>query len=210
MTSAVENILKSLPIDDLAQNLGLTPTEATPVVEDAVSTLLAGLTANASDPDGAASIAKALPNHLGSLFGDGVDVNAVDTEDGSKIVKNIFGQNTDQVVEALGSKQSAANTSLVQQLLPILAPIVMSYVAKQILGGGTTAATKPKTAPAQADTPDVLGSLLGGLLGGGTSGTPTQQSTGGLGDILGSVLGNQSTSSALGDLLSGLLGGGRR
>ena len=208
MTSAVENILKSLPIDELAQNLGLTPKEAKPVVADAVSTLLAGLTANAADPAGAASLAQALPKHADGLS-DGININAVDTEDGSKIVRNIFGQNTNQVVEALGSKQAAGNKSLVEQLLPVLAPIVMAYVAKQILGGGTATAASTKTAPAQADTGDILGSLLGGLLGGSTA-APVQQSSGGLGDILGSVLGNSNTTSGLGDLLGGLLGGGRR
>jgi hypothetical protein len=81
------------------------------------------------------------------------------------------------------------------KLLPILAPIVMAYLAKR-LGGGAAAGAQQ-----QGGIGDLLGSILGGM--GGQQGRPQQggQQQGGLGDML---------NGPLGDLLGGLLGGGRR
>ena len=68
----------------------------------------------------------------------------VDEQDGRAIVGNIFGGNTDQVVSQLGGLGGTSG-SLVQKLLPLLAPIVMSWLANKMGQGG-----------------------LGGMLGGGS------------------------------------------
>ena len=77
----------------------------------------------------------------------------VDEQDGQKIVGNIFGGNTDQVMSQLGGVGSGAGLGrerlLVQKLLPILAPIVMSWLANKLGQGGG------------------LGSILGGGSGAG-------------------------------------------
>jgi hypothetical protein len=69
-------------------------------------------------------------------------------------------------------------------MLPMLAPLVMTYLAKQFSKRGGTGATASATGGAGA---------------------------GGLEDLLGGMLGGQSgQAGGLGDLLGGLLGGGRR
>ena len=84
----------------------------------------------------------------------------MDADDGDKIVGNVFGSQRDQVVNQLGS-QGGGDSGLIGKLLPLLAPIVMSYLAKQMSsrstqGGGGGGLT------------DILGSVLGG--GGGGKG----------------------------------------
>ena len=153
-------------------------------------------------PAGAASLESALQSHADtSLLDDGVDISKVDTADGQKIVSNIFGGNTDQVASALGGVGGGGGNDLVKQLLPILAPIVLAYLAKQFTGGGAGAQT-------QASGGGGLGDLLGGILGGGGN-SGGGNSGGGIGGALGGILGG-SGGGGLGDLLGGLLGGGKK
>ena len=174
-----EDIIVDLPIGDIAAKLGVDESTARKAVDDALPALLAGMGANATDPAGAASLERAVSKHDPKLVEGGVSLADVDEDDGRKIVKNVFGTNTDQVVTALDKKEGGGN--LIGQLLPILAPIVMAWLAKQF--------TK-KQEPAAASADDAgsgggIGDLLGGLLGGGGSGG----SGGGLGDLLGGLLG---------------------
>jgi hypothetical protein len=138
--------------------------------------------ANARDPRGATSLARALGEHDDDLLDGGIDFDQVDTDDGHKIVRNVFGDNREQVINRLGS---GGKDSMISKLLPMLALIVMSFLAKRVLGNSKSS-SGGKTSAGDA-LPGGLGDLLGGLLGGGSG------SSGGLGDLLG-----------------GLLGGGRR
>ncbi|MFE5672903.1 DUF937 domain-containing protein [Agromyces sp. NPDC056523] len=192
MTS-YDDIIANIPISDLAARLGVDESTARSAVDQALPALLGGMGANAQDPAGAASLERAVEHHSPRLYEGGVNLDEVDEGDGDKIVHNVFGSNTDQVVQKLGSSGGAGDQGLIQKLLPILAPIVLSFLAAQFSkrrqGGGT----------AQADAPGSgggIGDILGGLLGGGGGGA-----TGGGG---GGMLGG------LGDLLGGLLGGGKR
>ena len=51
--------------------------------------------------------------------------------------------------------------AIVAQMLPIIAPIVLAYVANQFMGGSAKAEPEAAKNPAASDNP------LGGLLGGG-------------------------------------------
>ena len=63
-----------------------------------------------------------------------MDLDQVDTDDGAKIVRNVFGANQDQVVAALGSDSRTPDQSIIAKVLPMLAPIVMAFLAKQLAG----------------------------------------------------------------------------
>ncbi len=199
--SAVDDIISRLPMADLAGQVGSDQATTESAVRRLVPALLGGLHANAEDPAGAASLSGAIENHSGDLVDGGVDLQQVDTQDGQQIVGNIFGGHTDQVVSTLGGSLGGGGQSgLVQKLLPILAPIVLSYLAQRMSGG------------AQQGQGGGLADVLGGMLGGGQHQGQGQQSGGGLGDLLGGLLGGQQSGSSggVGDLLGGLLGGGRR
>lgn len=182
--SAVDEILASLPIDQLAASLGESPAAVEQAAYAALPALLGGLEANAQDPAGEASLAQAVSQHDAGLASGTVDLSRVDVADGQKITRHIFGAQEDQVVHQLGGV--GGSSGLVGKLLPILAPIVLSYLAKQMQsqqgdGGG-----------------GVLGGILSQILAGAAQGAGGRSSAA---PDMGSILG---------DLLGGLLGGGRR
>ncbi|AKU17170.1 DUF937 domain-containing protein [Luteipulveratus mongoliensis] len=200
--SAVDDILAQVPIDQLAQQIGADEATTRGAVEQAVPALLSGMQANAQDPGGAASLTEALGQHQGDIPGPG----DVDPAEGDSIVSHIFGGNKDAVVNQLGGVGGAGGNDLIKKLLPILAPIVLSYISNKILkGGGAQAQPAPQgdgqTAPAPQGQP---------------APAPQQDSGGGLGDILGSILGGgaagggQQGGGGLTDILGGLLGAGRK
>jgi hypothetical protein len=163
-------------------------------VEAAVPTLLAGMQSNAQAPEGAASLESALAQHRDGLVDGGVDASQVDTDDGEKIVSHVFGGQQDQVASQLAGSANLGGVSgdLVRKLLPILAPIVMTYLAKKILGGQDAGGTagdvtgRGGTGESTGQPGGIdLGSILGGILGGGSQGSQG----GGFGDILGGILG---------------------
>ena len=206
--SAVDDILSQIPMSQLARQLGVDEATAEQAARQAIPSLLGGLQANAQDPDGAASLSRAVGKHSPGLIDGGVDLGDVDTADGQKIVRHVFGPSTDEVVNRLGGTGAGGGVGkdLVAKLLPILAPIVLSYIANRLgmnlpggairpggsgggLGGGGLGA-------------DILQQVLGSLLGGGQApagrSTPQPQAQANpLDDLLGNVLG-------------GLLGKGRR
>ncbi|MFE1594413.1 DUF937 domain-containing protein [Nocardia sp. NPDC058705] len=196
MTS-FDDLLSQVPIAQIADQLGVDQATATTAVQAALPTLLGGLQANAAQPQGAASLLGALDNHGGLVEGEGaVDLGQVDVGDGEKIVDNVFGTEKNTVISALGAGGGTGGNDLIGKLLPILAPIVLAYLAKQLTGGG--AAAPQQQAPASNGG---LGDLLGGLLGGSSN-------TGVIGGVIGEAL-SKNAGGALGSVLGGLLGGKR-
>jgi hypothetical protein len=182
-TSAVEEILGQLPIDQLAAQLGVDPQTAAQAAAAAIPSLIGGLQHNA-DQGGEQAIAGALAQHSSSnLFDSGsVDLGSVDTNDGAKIVQHIFGDQSTQLAHAIGQRTGTSGT-LVNQLLPILAPIVLAYLAKKLTGSQSGGG--------------ILGNILGSVLG-GQSGTQTSSGGGMLGSILGGILSGGGLDSILG------------
>jgi hypothetical protein len=174
--SPVDEILSQIPLNELAARLGTDEATAEQASRQALPALLGGIEANTADPGGASSFARAVDQHSSSLIDGGVDLGQVDPGDGEKIVGHVFGDNQSQVINQL-SLGGAGSSGLVAKLLPILAPIVMSYLAKK-MGGG---------AGGQSGG---LGDLLGGILGG--AGGAGGKGGGGLGDLLGGLLGGGS------------------
>jgi hypothetical protein len=209
-----DEILSQIPLDQLALQLGVDETTVEQAVRQAVPALLGGMEANARDPGGAASLERALGQHAGSPF-EGLDLGSVDTADGEAIVGNVFGDNSEQVINKLGGQ--TGGSGMMAKLLPILAPLVLSWLAGKFLGGqgqSTVAGrSTPTPAPAGGSTSGGLEDLIGSATGSGGG------SAGGLGDLLGGLLGgaggsasgsSASSSDVLGDLLGGLLGAGKK
>ncbi|WP_016883917.1 MULTISPECIES: DUF937 domain-containing protein [unclassified Rhodococcus (in: high G+C Gram-positive bacteria)] len=198
--ASIDDLLSQIPINQIARQLGVDEATAETAVKSALPTLVGGLGANAEYPNGAASLQSALHDHSGTtLLDGGIDIDQVDTADGDKIVSNIFGGERDRVASTLGGVGgSGVGSDLMKQLLPILAPIVLAYIAKQVTGGGSSAPQTQGAGQAGGGLGDVLGGLLGGSGG-----------SGGLGGVLGGLLG-KGAGGGLGDVLGGLLGGGKK
>jgi hypothetical protein len=188
--SAVDEIMTDIPMDQLAALLGVDEATAEEATRQAIPALIGGMQANAEDPAGAASLAGALGDHPSDLIDGGVDLDQVDAADGEKIVGNVFGTNQDQVAQTLGGNLGSQGGGLIKQLLPILAPIVLAYLSKRLMGqgqrgsqndpfGGTTGSSNPFN--------DMLNSMLGGRAAAG--GSAGQSAAGSILDMLGGMLG---------------------
>jgi len=166
---SINELMSQIPIGQLAARLGLSESETEAAVSQALPALVSGMAANAQDPGGAASLSQALGEHDDDLLEGGIDLDQVNSADGEKIVRNVFGQNQESVVDQLANT-AGLGVGAFSTLLPMLAPLVMSFLAKSRSGSDD-------------DSGGGLGDMLGGLLGG------SQGGGGGLGDLLGGLLG---------------------
>lgn len=192
--AGLDDLYAQIPASDIAGRLGVDEAEVDSAIRTLVPVLLTGLQHNSQDPEHASEIESAANTQAARGLLD-AGAGPVTEGDGHQAVATLFGGNdTDQVAAAL-AKGGAGNGELLKKLLPILVPIVLAYVGKQLeTRGGTaqpTAAQKPGGG---------LGEILGSILGGGSGDNS-------LGGILGSVLGSKG--GGLGDILGGLLGGKR-
>lgn len=219
--SEIQELQQELPIAKIAQQAGVSEDEARQAIDAVLPALVGGMQANAEDPAGSASLERALGDHRGALqqrlAGD------VDAADGAKIVDNVFGGSTDRIATALGG--DGALGQIIRKVLPIVAPIVLAWLAERIFGGGSkgqsSQAQQPAGAPTPASTQSGDNPFGNSGSSGGSQATPQQQSKPeqsssqqqtqpDLGGILGDLLGGGSKGGGLGDLLGGLLGGGKR
>ncbi|RDI61471.1 DUF937 domain-containing protein [Nocardia pseudobrasiliensis] len=198
MTS-FDDLLSQVPIGQIAGKLGVDEATAKDVVNKALPVLLGGLQAKTSNSDQEQRLQGLVDQHQDeNLLAGGVDIDQVDTRAGSQIVDDVFGSDKNTVINALGATGGSGGNDLIAKVLPILAPIVLAYLGKQVLGkeGGDASQGQSGTA---GNGP--LADILGGLLGGASK-------NGGLGGALSDALG-KNAGSVLGNVLGGLLGGKR-
>jgi len=184
MSSPFDDLLKQIPIGDIAKQVGIDPSLAEIAVTQILPTLVGGMAANAQDTGGADALTKALASHKDKL-GSVSSVKDIDTKDGDKIVSHVFGTKKDDVVKAVADNKGVAQ-DIIAQILPIVAPIVLAWVANQFFGNKSTSTTEAAAPEASGGIGDLLGGLLGGMTGGSS---------------------NNSGGDLLGGLIGGLLGG---
>jgi len=182
MSSILDTVQQQLGPDTIQQMsaaLGADPSATSSAVSMALPALLGGLSHNASTPQGAAALDRALDDHdgsildslgggmggglggaLGGLLGGGGGI-------GGAILGHIFGGKRPAVEEGVG-RASGLNAAQVAQLLAMLAPIVMGALGKMKRERGIDASTLPSvlpSAPAASTGGFDLNSILGGIFG---------------------------------------------
>ena len=191
LTSDLSAQLQGAPASQLAQQLGITQEQSSSAISAALPLILGALGKNASQPQGAQALFGALQKDhagmdIGSVLGAVLGGSQARQTDGAGILGHIFGGSQPRaeagIAQATGLGQGQAG-----QLLKMLAPIVMAYLAKQVMSGGAS----QQTGGAQA-----LGGLLGqeqqqirqqGGLGGGLLGAVLDQDGDGqlgIGDLM--------------------------
>jgi hypothetical protein len=189
--AGLDDLFAQIPTDEIANTLGADKGEVDSAIHTLVPVLLGGLQHNSQDPEHASNIESAATSHAAQgLLDAGGGVGQVSESDGHQAVAALFGGNdTDQVAAAL-ARGGAGNSDLLKRLLPVLLPIVLAYVGKQLTHGGAQT-----TQASGGGLGDILGSILGGASGdkslGGILGSVLGSKGGGLGDILGSLLGGK-------------------
>lgn len=180
MSNPFDDLLSQIPVGDIAQQVGIDPSTAQDAIAQILPTLVGGMAANVQDSKGADSLTKALASHKGKLDAR-KSVKNIDTSDGEKIVSHVFGSKKDEVVKAVSSTKGVTQ-DIIAKILPIVAPIVLAWIANQFFSGKkeTTKSKSKKSGSASESSSGGIGDLLGGLLGG---------SSGGGGDLLGGLIG---------------------
>ena len=194
MSSLTDDIFSQLSgpaLQQISQQLGTGQTQTAGAVAAALPLLLGALGRNASQPQGAEALFGALGRDhqgaagmgLGDILGAVLGGQQSRQTDGQGQLGHIFGSQLPRAEAGLGQATGLGNDKA-QMLLKILAPIVMAYLAKRMLGGGN-----------QGSAQD-LGNILG-------QERQVQQQQGGLGGgLLGAVLDQDGDGQlGLGDLL---------
>ena len=149
-------------IRSVSEKTGLDASQATNVVSSTLPALLGQMQNNLTSKDGASGLLTALTSgkHDGSILDNlGGFLKGGDFSDGNKILGHVLGGNQDQMVQGLSSK-TGVDSSIISKILPMLAPIIMGYLAKQ---------TKKDGVSTGSGLNDILGGLMGGNGGGLTS-----------------------------------------
>lgn len=182
-------------VDQISQTVNADPSMVNTAIQYALPAILGGLANNASDPQGAQNLDKALSNdHDGSILGNlgslgsmifGQDTATPRQADAGGILGHILGSNQGPVAQEV-SNRTGLQVGQVAQILMMLAPIVMGYLGQRKREQNVSA--------------DGLGGLLGGLLGGGQAQSASSGNS--ILDMASSMLDSDHDGSSLDDIAS--------
>lgn len=200
LAGALFQQLQGAPVQQMSAQLGTDPQQTQSAIGAALPLLLGALGRNTQQPRGAEALLGALQRDhapaaagngfdlgglLGSVLGSGTQAASPQT-DGAGILGHVFGNSAPTAAAGLGQATGLGGDKA-GQLLQMLAPIVLSFLAQRFLGGGGT------TDPAQ------LSQALGQ--------EHAQAKASGIGDLLGGILDQDGDGQlGVGDLLK--IGGG--
>jgi hypothetical protein len=151
-------------VQQMSTQIGADPATTRQAVTAALPVLLGQLARNASAPGGAEALAGALGrDHDGSVLDDVPSaVSGFRSGAGASILRHVFGQRQPAVQSGLG-KVSGLNSQQTQQLLAMLAPIVLGMLGRAKRQRGLDA--KGVADVLGNEQQEVSRSPLGGLLG---------------------------------------------
>ena len=163
----------------------------------AIPVILKSMTKNALSGDGASSLLSALGQHKNNRsIAD--QIADADTEDGSKILGHVFGNDSVNVINDL-SQQSGMDAADVSSVLNSIAPALMSGLS----AANTAGVAAQQAGNAGPDLSDMM-SIFGGAQG------ESNLTSDMLGSLFAKPAPQKPQASGLGSLLSGLLGGGAK
>lgn len=199
LSSQLTSHLEGAPTQQIAQQLGISPTQASSAISAALPLLMGALGHNASQPQGAQDLYGALQDHAGQDVGSALGSALSGGGQGNQILEHVFGSHQPRAAEAVG-QTTGIGQDKAHMLLRWLAPVAMAYLAKRMFdqrqaAGNTDRAPADASTTTAASSPKALGDVLA---------ADTQHAQ--QGGLLGAVLGH----GGLGDLLkagSSILGG---
>jgi len=194
----VQQHLGPQEIAQIGQQLGTDPAATKQAIDAALPALVGGMASTAQSPQGAGELTSLMGLHGGVLGNLGSAITAGGSASGG-ILGSILGHHQ-PAVESGVQQASGMSSDRTRKLLMILAPIVLSALARRAgIAGGTSA-------PAGAGGGGGLGGALGGVLSGGLGNVLN----GGLGDILrqdATQAHQQAQDGPMGGVLGKILGG---
>lgn len=194
LTSTLLQQLQQGPaLQQVSKTLGVDSNQASQAIQSALPLLMGALGNNASNPQGAQTLLNALQRDhstvsaaapasasggldLGGLLGAVLGGGGGQATNGAGILGHVFGGQTPQAAQLLGQK-TGLDSGKSSQLLALLAPIVMSYLAQRFAQQGNAGQLSQELGQeAQAS----------GMAGGGLAGLLDQDGDGkfGIGDVM--------------------------
>lgn len=169
--------LQGAPMQQMAQQLGTDTAQTQSAVGAALPLLLGALGQNAAQPQGAADLLGALQRDhsaavpqglggLGDLLGSvlgGAQGGGAGLGGGADILGHIFGGNQQRAEAGLGQATGLGGNA--GNLLQMLAPIVMAFLASRVQSGGLDAGGLGQALGQERERAQAQGGLGGGLLG---------------------------------------------
>jgi len=167
--------LQGTPLQQMSSQLSTDPAQTRNAIATALPMLFAALGRNAQQPQGAEALLGALQRDhaqaasgfdLSSLVGAVLGSGGGRQTDGTGILGHIFGDSTPMAANGLGQATGLGGDKA-GQLLQLLAPVVLSFLAQRFLGGdGQGDASQLGQALGQERAQvQQSGGLAGGLLG---------------------------------------------
>lgn len=193
LSTDLESRLQGAPTQQIAQQLGVSPSQASSAISAALPLLLGALGHNASQPQGAQALFGALQkDHTGMDLGSVLGSVLGGGGQGGQILGHVFGDHQPRAAQAVG-QATGLGQDKAHMLLRWLAPVAMAFIAKRVFdqrhaaaSAGTPTATSP--IPTQSAAPS------------GTQATPSPRQ-------LSDVLSPEAEHAQQGGLLSAVLGG---
>lgn len=152
--SLFQQLQQGQGLQQVSQQLGIDPNQASTAVSAALPLLMGAMGRNAQQPQGAQALLGALQRDhapasgggfdlgglLGSVLGGGGGGGGAGAGAGNAagILGHVFGGNSDRAAQGL-SQATGLDSGKTSQLLAILAPIVMSFLAQRFANGGNPA-----------------------------------------------------------------------
>lgn len=170
--------LQGAPMQQMAQQLGADRQQIQTAVGAALPLLLGALGRNAAQPQGAADLMGALQRDhaaatpqglggLGELLGTvlgGAGGTSSPAGQGAAILGHILGGSQQQAQDSLGQATGLGGQTA-GQLLSMLAPIVMAFLAQRVQTGNMDAGSLGQSLEQERAQAQSAGGLGGGLLG---------------------------------------------
>lgn len=184
--------LQGAPLQQIASRLGTDPQETMNAVGAALPMLLGALGRNAAQPQGADALFGALQRDhagtdLGSVLGSMLGGGAGGMGDGEQILGHIFGNRTQRAESSLG-QASGLGSGNAANLLRMLAPLVLTFLAQRYASGRSPDDLGSALAAERDQVNRQGGGILDSLLDSDGDG---QMDLGGLMKIGGSLLGGR-------------------
>lgn len=128
---SVLGLLNDKDLGKLASQLGGNENDIKVGLISALPAILQALNKNTQTAEGAESLNKALEKHDGSVLNNlSGYLNNPDLSDGAGILNHLFGNQTENVAQAV-SKSSGLDSNGSLKMLQILAPLVLGALGKQ-------------------------------------------------------------------------------
>lgn len=170
LTDELLSQLQGAPLQQVSQQLGIDPQQASGAISAALPLLMGALGNNAAKPQGAEALFGALQNNhsgldIGSLLGSVLGGGNSPAANGAGILGHIFGGNESRAETGL-AKATGLSPDRSSQLLKILAPIVMAFIAQRMSGSGqASAGGLSQILGQEKQQVQQAGGIGGGLLG---------------------------------------------